>query len=53
MGKKLAFVASVLTTVAFATAFFSCGKGEPVDPNALVPDPKGAVTANISEEVES
>jgi hypothetical protein len=50
MGKKLASTPSMLVLVAFAAAAVSCGKGEPVDPYAIVPDPQGTATANISEE---
>jgi hypothetical protein len=50
MEKKLAITASILALAAFAAAAVSCGKGEPLDPYAIVPDPRGTITANISEE---
>jgi hypothetical protein len=40
----------MLALAAFAAAAVSCGKGELVDPYAIVPDPRGTATANISEE---
>ncbi|MDR1866327.1 MAG: hypothetical protein LBR08_12245 [Bacteroidales bacterium] len=38
--------------IALMLGTFACEKSEPLDPNEPVPDPKGTITANISEVTE-
>jgi hypothetical protein len=44
-------MASMLMIAVIAAAAVSCGKDDdPNDPNNVVPDPEGTVTANISSD---
>ncbi|MDR0737598.1 MAG: hypothetical protein LBF39_00835, partial [Prevotellaceae bacterium] len=51
MTKFFKIMASVLAIAAFAAATVSCSKDDdPNDPNHVVPDPEGTITANISSD---